>query len=265
MFLKRTITTVIGVPLVIALIWFGSPWFTVLIAGWGLGGAFEFYSIIARTKGLAPLTYFGMLWVLLFIISPHFSDIQTVPLLLTSAVLLPLIILLWRKSKENAFANWAWTIAGILYVGWLASFMVGLRLLSDGRGWVFLAILCTFASDISAYLAGRTFGRHKMSPYISPNKTWEGAAAGLVGAIIVSVVVVTLFKLPVGYGEAVGLGVMISIVGQLGDLVKSLFKRNTGVKDSSNMIPGHGGFLDRMDSPAFAGVAVYYYVIYAVQ
>jgi phosphatidate cytidylyltransferase len=100
-----------------------------------------------------------------------------------------------------------------------------------------------------------------MAPYISPNKTWEGAVGGLAGAIIVSAIVALLFKLPIGYIEAIALGILISVFGQLGDLVKSLFKRNMTVKDSGNVIPGHGGFLDRIDSVAFAGVIVYYFVI----
>jgi phosphatidate cytidylyltransferase len=186
-------------------------------------------------------------------------------LLLATAVIIPLIILLVRKGKENAFANWAWTVAGIFYIGWLLSYYVSLRSLGDyGMGWVFLALLCTFASDISAYLIGRTLGRHKMAPYISPNKTWEGAVGGLAGSIILSAAVVFVFKLPLGYLEAIFLGVLISVFGQLGDLVKSLFKRNMTVKDSGNVLPGHGGFLDRVDSLAFAGVIVYYFIIFFV-
>jgi phosphatidate cytidylyltransferase len=271
MFKLRTISTLIAIPAVVLLVWFGTPWMTLLAVAWGLGAVNEFYGLVAKSKGLEPLTYFGMFWVLLFIISPNFSkvpqisDLQPVSILLTTAIIFPLIFLLVRKGKENAFANWAWTIAGILYVGWLLSYYVTLRDLGYfGRGWVFLALLCTFASDISAYLTGRSLGRHKMAPYISPKKTWEGAVGGLAGAIIISPVVVYFFKLPIGYMEAIILGFVISMVGQLGDLVKSLFKRNMTVKDSGNVLPGHGGFLDRMDSVAFAGVTVYYFVVFFV-
>jgi phosphatidate cytidylyltransferase len=267
-FKLRTISTVIGIPVVVALIWFDTPipWFTLLAVGWGIGGVLEFYKILNHAKGLAPLTYFGALWVLLFIISsyfkyvPHLNNISPVALLFTAGVILSLIFILWRGGKENAFVNWAWTMAGILYIGWLLSYTVALRNLEQGRGWLFLAILCTFASDIFAYLFGRTFGQHKMAPYISPNKSWEGAIAGVVGSIILSVVVVFLFKLPLNWGMAVGLGALVSLFGQLGDLVKSIFKRNMAVKDSGSVLPGHGGFLDRMDSLIFAGVLVYYFV-----
>jgi phosphatidate cytidylyltransferase len=274
---KRTITTIIAIPIVIALIWFDKPipWFTLLGAGWGLGAAYEFYHILSL-RGIAPLTYFGLLWTALFVVSPHLPSPQTLPLLITGMVVLPLVILLGRKGKENAFTNWVWTAAGILYIGWLLSLFVSLRNLPDGRAWVFLAMFCTFASDISAYLAGSAWGRHKMAPYISPKKTWEGAVAGLIGSVALALLIVWLFPVlanfptpenysrPLGYGEGVILGVLVSVAGQAGDLVKSLFKRNTGVKDSGNALPGHGGFLDRMDSLSFAGMAVYFYVLYII-
>jgi phosphatidate cytidylyltransferase len=277
-FRKRTITTIIAVPIVVAFIWFDQPvpWFTLFAAGWGIGAAYEFYRLVARSGRAAPLTYFGLLWVTLFIVSPHLEYVNSVPLLLTGMVILPLVILLWRTGKKNAFANWAWTVAGVLYIGWLLSYMVALRNLEDGRAWIFLAMFCTFASDISAYLVGRTFGKHKMALYISPNKTWEGSLGGIIGAMILSLLIVWGFPViagvgtpvnyirPISYGGAAILGLLISVAGQTGDLVKSLFKRNTGAKDSSQAIPGHGGFLDRMDSQAFAGLAAYLYVFYLV-
>jgi phosphatidate cytidylyltransferase len=269
-FTKRTLTSIIGVPAVAAFVWFGDPWFTIFAIFWGVMAASEFYSILKRSKGLQPLTYFGLLWVGLFIFSPHYgllllpyNTFLSLPFLLVTAVVVPLVILLGRRDKENAFANWVWTAGGILYIGFLMRYFVELRMADEGRGWVALAILCTFASDITAYLAGKALGKHKMAPYISPNKTWEGAAGGVLGAIIVAIIVVKLFDLttpggPIGWGYAVVLGMVISAVGQTGDMVKSLFKRNMAVKDSGNAIPGHGGFMDRMDSMAFAGVAAYY-------
>jgi phosphatidate cytidylyltransferase len=269
MFKLRTISTLIAIPIVVLVVWLGTPWMTILAMAWGAGAVNEFYGIVAKSRGLSPLTYFGIFWVMLLIGCPNLSrisqirDLQPLSILLTTAIIFPLVFLLFRKGKETAFANWAWTIAGILYIGWLLSYYIALRDLNDyGMGWVFLALLCTFASDIGAYLIGRSFGRHKMAPYISPNKTWEGAVGGLAGAIIISAAVVYLFKLPIGYIAAVILGLAVGLIGQLGDLVKSLFKRNMTIKDSGNVLPGHGGFLDRMDSLAFAGVTVYYFVIF---
>jgi phosphatidate cytidylyltransferase len=271
---KRVITGLWGIPLLIACVWFSMPeypfpLFTALVAIWGVLAAFEFYKLIAGAK-IAPLTYLGMLWTLLFIISPHFNDAflrltgqPLVPLLLASGVMISLIWLLGRPKKEGAFIGWAWTIAGILYIGWLLSHFVALRGLEDGRNWVFFALFVTFASDTTAFFVGRALGRHKLAPKVSPGKTWEGTIAGVLGAIIASL----LFSLliPVGYWQMVVLGILVSTFGQLGDLVESLLKRNMGVKDSSKIIPGHGGFLDRIDSVVFAGVVVYYYVIWVIQ
>ena len=270
---KRVITALWGIPLLIAIIWFGEPWFTILIAIWGLLAAFEFYGLAATTR-VSPLTCLGLIWTLLFILSrnsdllsilePHFDLSLLTPLLLTSAVVVSLIWLILRPQKEGAFASWAWTIAGILYVGWLLGYLVALRDLSAGRDWVFFALFTNFGSDTSACFIGRAWGRRRLAPKISPGKTWEGAIAGVFGAIIVGLILVTLLNLPLGYGHAVILSLLISIFGQFGDLAESLFKRNIGVKESGKLIPGHGGFLDRMDSIVFTGVVVYYYVIWAV-
>jgi phosphatidate cytidylyltransferase len=270
---KRVLTGLWGIPLLIAAVWFDQPlpWFTVLVAIWGLLAVFEFYKMGAGAK-VPPLTYFGLVWTLLFILSrdskllsiidPHFDLNLLTPLLLTSAVVLSLIWLLARPQKEGAFTGWAWTMAGIVYVGWLLSHLVALRGLDDGRNWVFLALFATFASDTAAFFAGRALGRHKLAPRISPGKTWEGTIAGFLGAIIVSLLFTML--LPISYWQAVLLGFLVSLFGQLGDLAESLLKRNIGVKDSGRLLPGHGGALDRIDSVVFAGVVVYYYVIWAI-
>jgi len=261
---KRLITALWGIPLLIVIIWFGGePGFTILVAIWGVLAVFEFYRMVAAAK-VPPLTYFGLIWTLLFILSPHFNYDALIPLLLTSAVILSLIWLLLRRQKEGAFIGWAWTIAGILYVGWLLSYLVALRGLDAGRDWVFFALFTTFGSDTAAFFAGRALGRHHLAPSISPGKTWEGAIAGVFGAIIVSLLLVALLSLPLGYGQAIFLGLIVSTFGQLGDLVESLLKRNMGVKESGKLIPGHGGVLDRMDSVVFAGIVVYYYVIWAI-
>jgi phosphatidate cytidylyltransferase len=136
-----------------------------------------------------------------------------------------------------------------------------------GRNLVYLALFATFGSDTAAYFGGRALGKHKLAPQISPGKTREGAAAGLLGAIIISLMFTlnTTFKLDIGYGEAILLGLSISLFGQSGDLIESMLKRNAGVKDSGNFLSGHGGLLDRMDSVVFAGAVVYlYYIIFVV-
>ena len=262
---KRVLTALWSIPLLVAAVWFDKPlpWFTILVAIFGVLAAFEFYRMVAAAKA-APLTCFGLVLTSLFILSPHFSNALPMPLLVTSAVLLSLIWLIFRRQKEEAFASWAWTMAGFLYIGWLMSYLVALRGLENGRDWVFFALFTTFGSDTAAFFVGRALGRHYLAPRISPKKTWEGVIGGVLGAITISLLVAIFLNLPLSYGQAIFLGLLVSIFGQLGDLVESLLKRNMGVKDSGRLMLGHGGVLDRIDSVVFAGIVVYYYVIWAM-
>ncbi len=266
MLAKRIATALILLPLVVAAVWFDEPlpWFTVFIAIVGGLAVLEFYRIVAR-QNVRPLVLLGVVWTVLFIVSPHLTFTATTPLLLTSLIFFSLIWLVLRRNKEAAFTAWSWTLAGVLYIGLLLSHFVLLRDLDLGREWVFFALFVTFASDTSAYFIGRRWGRDLLAPDISPGKTWQGAVAGVTAAIIMGLVLLNLFNLPLSYAQVVLLALAVSVFGQLGDLVESLFKRNMNTKDSGDSMPGHGGFLDRLDSVIFAGIVVYYFVIWFVQ
>ncbi len=262
------------IPILVATVWFDKPlpWFTLFVAVWGLLATLEFYNVVRSTKA-TPLVCLGLFWAILLIISrdsdvlaavrPHFDPGLLAPFILSSAVIVSLIWLVLRWQKNEAFLSWAWTFAGILYIGWLLGYFVALRGMADGRNWVFFTLFATFASDTAAFLVGRTWGRRRLALRISPSKTWEGAAAGVFGAILVSLLFVlrTPLSLTLGWGQAAVLGLFVSLFGQLGDLAESLFKRNMGVKDSGKLLPGHGGVLDRTDSVVFAGVVVYYFAL----
>ncbi|MCK5577803.1 MAG: phosphatidate cytidylyltransferase [Dehalococcoidales bacterium] len=261
---KRVITALVLIPLMVAAVWFDQPlpWLAIFVSVWGVLAALEFYRIVASSGSrVSPLTGIGLAWTLFFILSPLFDYAYLNEILLTSAVVLPLLWLLSRRQQEGAFLSWAWTLAGIFYVGWLLGHFVALRELEFGREWVLLALFITFASDSAAYFVGRAWGRHRLAPAISPKKTREGALGGVLAAIAAGPLLVLILDLPISYAGVIPLALAISILGQAGDLIESLFKRNMGVKESGNTLPGHGGFLDRMDSVVFAGVAVYYYVV----
>jgi phosphatidate cytidylyltransferase len=271
---KRVITALWGIPLLIVAVWFDEPlpWFTVLAAVWGLLAVLEFYRMVAVSRARS-LTFFGLIWTLLFLIYPHFLPphfdyefpVPLLSLLLTSSITLSLLILVLHPKREGTFTDWAWAMAGVLYVGWLLSYLVALRL-DAGRDWVFLALFATFGSDTAAFFLGRALGRHRLAPRISPAKTWEGAAAGLLGAVIISLLFTlsTPLQLPLSYGQVILLGILVSVFGQFGDLAESLLKRHMGVKESGSLMPGHGGLLDRMDSVVFAGIVVYLYYTFVV-
>jgi len=255
----RILTAVVGLPLLIAIIWFGAPWFTILIAAMAGLATWEFYRMAGALKA-EPITYFGIAWVLLIVASPHCPYPATLPFLITSAIVISLVWLLFRRPRDQAFTNWAWTMAAILYIGWMLSYWIQLRNLEAGRELVFLAMFTTFASDTSAFFIGRTWGKHALAPSISAGKTWEGAIGGLLASIVASLIIGVIFTLPFSYWQIALTGLIISIFAQLGDLVESLLKRNTGVKDAGKLVPGHGGVLDRVDSLIFTGVIVYYLV-----
>jgi phosphatidate cytidylyltransferase len=167
-----------------------------------------------------------------------------------------------RRQKERPLVDWALSLAGALYVGWLCSHFLMLRGLPGGLGWVLLALFATWACDSFAYLFGKRWGKHSFFPQISPHKTWEGTIAGWVGGTGTSL----LFGLVLGLSmfQALTLGLAISLAATFGDLAESMIKRQVGVKDSGSLLPGHGGILDRIDSLLFAVVVGYYFLVWVV-
>ena len=153
-------------------------------------------------------------------------------------------------------------VAGPLYLGVTLRYAILLRQLDDGAQWLVLALFTTFATDSGAYLVGRAIGRHPLVPRISPGKTWEGGAAGLVAGTGASPLLTGLFGLPLALWEATLMGFGVGIVAQLGDLLESALKRYTGAKEAGSLIPGHGGLLDRLDSVVLNLVLVYYVAIW---
>ncbi len=267
MLIKRFITALLGIPLVVAAIWFDEPipWFTVLAAIIGVLAGLEYFRITGVFKSIA-LTVFGLAGILYFILTDIIYDRIVDPTLifplLVAGAILSLISLIFVRHREDSFTRWSLMIGGVLYIGWLIYLLVALGS-QFGREWVLLALFVTFGSDTAAYFIGKAFGKHKLAPQISPGKTWEGAIAGVFGGIVIALLFTfsSPWQLPINYLEAVLLGAVISVVGQLGDLVESLLKRNFGFKDSGFLMPGHGGILDRLDSILFAGAAVYGYCL----
>jgi len=177
---------------------------------------------------------------------------------------LPFAPLILRGDPEAGFRDWAWAVPGIAYVGFLGAHLVLLRELDDDGKWVFLAVLGTWATDTFSYFAGRAFGRHHPAPKISPGKTVEGFAAGYAGGFAGILVLDIILGLPLSTLEAAVLGLLFPAAAMTGDLAESLIKRGAHIKDTSELVPGHGGFLDRLDSILFTTPLVYYFVIWAV-
>jgi phosphatidate cytidylyltransferase len=266
---KRVLSATVLLAIVFVVVWYGGPAFSIVLAAFAALGALEFFGMVNLPKR-HPLTIFGLIWVLLFILVAHFEEDYT-PLLLAAAVGFSLMWLLFRPNIKEASLYWAWTLAGIIYVGWMLSHFIPLRALDGvsgidiGRDWVLFALFTNIATDVAAFFVGRAWGKHNLATTISAKKTWEGTIAGFVAAIATAAIMVAVLpNLEVHYWQAVSLGALVGIFAQLGDLSESILKRSAGRKDSGTLVPGHGGILDRMDSIIFTVVVVYYYVTYVI-
>ena len=265
----RLLSAAVGLPLLVFLIWVGSPWFTLLVAGAAALGALEM-SQMARQRGRHPVTPVTVVWAVALVGIGHslaLDHVDTVVLGVASGlgVLAAIISLAWYSRREIHPLDLCITAGAALYPGGLLAFGPLIRGLDQGREWVFLLVLVTFAADTSAFLIGKAVGKRSLAPKISPGKTWEGAVAGFMGAVLASLVLVKTFDLGANVGFALLLGALMGVVGQIGDLTESVLKRAAGVKDSGWIIPGHGGILDRLDSIVFNLVLLYYFIIWGVQ
>ena len=166
------------------------------------------------------------------------------------------------EPLDAAGVRLAWLIAGPFYVGGLLASVGRLHLAEHGGQWVLLAMWIAWASDTGAYFAGRFFGKHKLAPRVSPSKTIEGAVGGVLGSLTGALAAHFWFLPSLPLANAIVLTVVANLLGQSGDLVESLVKRSTGVKDSGSILPGHGGMLDRVDALMFTSTACLLYTLW---
>ncbi len=189
--------------------------------------------------------------------------------MVASAFVVALLFRLFsRKDINGAMVDVALTFTGVVYVAWLSAYIILLRAWktpeADGRQLVFFLFVVTWATDTGAYYIGSRFGKHKLYQKISPKKSWEGAVGGLLSGIGMSLVSRIWFYPGLPLHDALGLGIVLGIVGQAGDLAESMIKRSARTKDSGGIFPGHGGVLDRVDSMLLNAPALYYYTLVAL-
>jgi phosphatidate cytidylyltransferase len=182
----------------------------------------------------------------------------------TIVVLLFIVGLFGRRELAVSVQRIAFTLLGVFYVGWLLSYVLLLRLLGDGPSYVFYIFGVVWLGDAAALVGGTLMGRHKLAPTISPNKTIEGAVGGLLGSLCGAILGGLWLLGNFTVVQSLAVGIMLAVLGQLGDLSESTLKRSTGFKDSGMLIPGHGGILDKVDGILFGAPALYYYVLYIV-
>jgi phosphatidate cytidylyltransferase len=261
MLAQRVASAVLGLPVIVLLIWAGGPWYTGAVALIVFVAALEFQS--ARRRRFAPLSvlaaaiaaampagaFVGADWVLWFMVG---------------GALIPLVWVTLRGDTATALDDWLWALGGVAYVGLLGAHFVLLREVPNGRDWVYLTVFGTFAVDTAAYFVGRSIGRRKLAPTVSPGKTVEGTIGGLAGGFAAVLLANYLLGIRLEGALIVPLAALLPIAAVIGDLAESTIKRGMHVKDSSHLIPGHGGVLDRLDSLLFTFPVVYYYLAWVV-
>jgi len=260
--LVRVLTGLVGIPLILSVIYLGHWPLFALVAGMGLIGFHEYVRLWAA-KGVHVPYLLGAVFCLgLYAWAGLAPNNATILGALFAGAALSTLSWLVLHYPKRSVTDAAATLVGIVYVGWLFSHWLLLRNLSGGTGWdlglkwLALALFCTWAADSLAYFVGMSMGRRKLAPQISPGKSVEGAAGGAIGGVVVGWLMGGFVGIPSWQGAILGL--LISPVSVLGDLAESALKRYVGVKDSGNLLPGHGGILDRFDSSLFVLPFVYY-------
>ena len=210
-------------------------------------------------RPVAILAAAGLVVGAYFLGSPSSSQARFIPVVSAFAGV-SLVWMLWLPKRGTVVSGLVVTAMVALYAGALLFHAPLIRALEQGREWTILLLVASFASDTSAFLVGRRIGRTSLAPIISPSKTWEGAAGGLFGALVASLLVYYVLGLEARVWDALAVGALIGTSGQAGDLAISRMKRMAAVKDSGRLVPGHGGVLDRVDSIVFNLVVVYYFL-----
>ena len=261
---RRTLTALILLAVLLPAVYFGGiPYFLLLsvfvgIATWEYAGMFQ-------RRGFSPARSIAIPAVLLLLATRMFWP-QASSVVFTIAILAAMAFHLWayERGRDDAAVDLLITLGGITYLGWIAAYLLDLRLLPNGMWWLLLVLATVWVADSAAYFVGVRLGRHQMAVRLSPKKTWEGYAAGAFAGTAIGAILGSLMsrygylELNVWAGGALGL--VLSGLTTLGDLGESLFKRYAVIKDSGTFLPGHGGAFDRIDSLIWAGVLGYYFI-----
>lgn len=254
----RIITAIVGIPLLIGVLYLGGVYWQGFMALLAVIGLYEYFSMM-RNKGLRPLVlpaYF-ITGVLLFRdqLSPYLPVLFFVGLFL---MVLVLVISYPRYCVDDL----VFSFFGAFYIGYLFSYALAFSGLGRVFHYILLVFILAWASDAGGYIFGKLWGKNKLTPQLSPGKTWEGAIGGVLLTVALALLFSSLVKIEnLNFSYTVLLGVLASVTAQVGDLLESAIKRYFEVKDSGHIIPGHGGVLDRFDSFMLLLPVVYYFLV----
>ena len=252
--MKRIATALVLIPVAVWLALYAPYWaFAAVLAVVGVL-AFHEFDHIAAAQGMVKAEWLGIASGLALLFAPD-------PFLVAVLVALAAMTFTLRVSDlSQALRSAAALVLGVIYI--FGAWRCAIELREINRHWLMIALLVSWAGDTAALYAGRTFGRHKLAPQVSPAKTWEGSIGSVVGGVIAAGVYAHFLIPDESMAWVLALGAAANIAGQAGDLCESAFKRGAALKDSGSMLPGHGGWLDRLDSTLFSVPVVYAAQVY---
>lgn len=274
--IKRLLTAAVAIPILYIIFLIGGLLYLLFFLILILVGQIEYQKLL-ESKNLPNEKILGIVSSLLMGVSAYLGYYYFT-FCFTALILLILVLDLRKGDFSQTVTNIGATLFGVIYLGWLLSHAILLRNIgqneniraysenNQGLGdlgffLVVFAVACTFLNDTGAYYTGTLIGKHKLAPKISPGKTIEGTVGGIVVCIIAGLIVNFLFGYPLSSDWTIAFALLVGIAAILGDLVESSIKRGAGIKDSGDIVPGHGGVLDRFDSLIFVFPASYYFIL----
>ncbi len=266
---KRVLVAVILLPIGLAAIVAGGWYLTALVAVF-IGLAAWEYATLFHTGGFNPAVFLVVIGAILLVIGRNYNGFESASWMISFLILLAMSyhLVTYERGRDAAGTDFAITLGGIFYIGWIGAYFISLRNLPEGQWWMFVVLAGVMLADSGAYFIGRKFGRHKLAPRLSPKKTWEGYLGGILIGVPLTALLAALIQMGVGAASGITplrgmlVGLVMALVPTLGDLGESMIKRQVGVKDSGNILPGHGGAFDRIDAWLWAVVIGYYLVLW---
>ncbi|MFH1446037.1 MAG: phosphatidate cytidylyltransferase [Chloroflexota bacterium] len=261
----RVKSVLVIIPLSLIMFYLGGiPFQIFIIAVLGIA-AWEYWRLF-HTMGFTPSLFIILGGVLLFILQRIFFGIKYADILFGIMIFIVAFysLICYELGDEDAALSFALNLAGIFYLGWVGSYFISIRSLPNGRWWSLTVLPIIWLADMGAYTIGKPWGKHKIMPRLSPKKSWEGFLGAIAFGIAAGALLSLLWHpfLPdLTIWKAMLMGLILSLLTPLGDLTVSLFKRMAHTKDSGNLIPGHGGVLDRIDTWIWAALIGYYLVL----
>ena len=261
---RRTATALLLLVLILPAIFFGGALYFLIVDAFVITATWEYVHMFSsmRFKPSLPVSIAGVFVMLATRAYGPAAAGAALTVVILAAMTVHLVD--YERGRDQAALDFAITVGGIAYLGWVAAYMIDLRGLPNGGWWIMLVFPVVWLSDSGAYMIGAKYGRHKMLPRLSPHKSWEGYLAGVVGGTISGAFFAFAYTrfgpLHLSLWQGALLGLLLGVLTTLGDVGESLFKRFASAKDSGSLFPGHGGAFDRIDSLVWAAVIGYFCV-----